>query len=194
LKPPKPLNHQNWSFSYREKPQFLHVIVGVGVAVLSCYLLLLSFQSFLAEATTQLLSLGGIAVEKSLGLESPSLVLKLMDGLDLNFALTWQRIGLFSIIIFSLLFVLLSFPLEGSLWLKIAWLEFGTLVGLMWSFIRLSLAVVVAYHFGVGALALAEFITSPFVDFLWVIPVWSLGLSALVSAKERHLLQKEGEL
>jgi len=115
-----------------------------------------------------------------------------MDGLDLRLALTWQRVGLFSIIIFGLLFVFLAFPLEGSLWLKIAWLEFGSVVSLAWSLIRLSIAVLLAYHFGAGALALAEFITSPFVDFLWVIPVWSLGLSTMVSAKRKNAAPKKG--
>jgi len=192
LRSPRSLNHRSWGFPHREKPQYLHVIVGAGVAILSCYILLLYFRPFLAEATTQLLSLGGIIVEKSLCLEPPTLILKLMDGLDLRLALTWQRVGLFSIIIFGLLFVFLAFPLEGSLWLKIAWLEFGSVVSLAWSLIRLSIAVLLAYHFGAGALALAEFITSPFVDFLWVIPVWSLGLSTMVSAKRKNAAPKRG--
>jgi hypothetical protein len=194
LKPPKPLNHQSWSFPQREKPQYSHVIVGAGVTILSCYLLSQSFRLFLAEITTQLLSSSGIIIQKSLTLEPPSLILKLANGLDLNLALTWQRSGLFSIIIFSLLFVFLVFPLEGPLWLKIAWLEFGNVVGLTWSFIRLSTAALIAYHFGAGAFALTEFITSPIADFLWVIPVWSLGLSWVISTKRKNGISKEGAL
>jgi len=190
LPSPQPLSQRSWRFPHREKPQFLHVIVGAGVAALSYYLLLQSFRPFLAEATTQLLSLGQIAVEKPLSFESPSLVLRLMNGSDLTLALTWQRSGLFSIIIFGLLSVFLAFPLEGPLWLKIAWLEFGNVAGLGWSFIRFSSAALVAYHFGVGAFALVDFVTSPVVDFLWVIPVWSLGLSAVVSAKRKNSAQK----
>jgi len=171
--------------SHRERPHLLHVIVGAGVAAFSYYLLLQSFRPFLAEATTQLLSLVQIAVEKPLGNEPPSLVLRLMNGSDLGLALRWQRSGLFSIIVFGLLFVFLAFPLEGPLRLKIVWLEFGIVVGLAWSFVRLTTAALIAYHFGTGALALAEFVTSPVVDFLWVIPVWSLGLSALVSTKRK---------
>lgn len=192
MKSSRPLNHRSWDFPHREKPQYLHVIVGAGVAILSFYLLLLSFQPFLAEATTQLLSLGRIVVQKPLDFEQSSLVLRLVNGSDLSLALTWQRSGLFSIILFGLLFVFLAFPLEGSLWLKIAWLEFGSFVGLAWSFIRLSTAVLLAYHFGAGALALAEFVTSPFVDFLWVIPVWSLGLSTVFSAKRKNAAPKKG--
>jgi len=169
----QPLRHRSWGFPRREKPQFLHIIMGAGVAILSYYLLLQCFRPFLEETMTELLSLSRIA--------------------DLSLTLTWQRSGLFSIIIFGLLFVSLAFPLKGPLWLKIAWLEFGSFVGLAWSFIRLFTVALVAYYFGAGAFALAEFITSPMFDFLWVIPVWSLGLSLVVSAKRKTLHKKEGE-
>jgi len=109
----------------------------------------------------------------------------------MSLALTWQRSGIFSIIIFGLLFVFLAFPLEGPLWLKVTWLEFGNFVGLAWSFIRLSTTALVAYHFGADAFALAEFVTNPVVDFLWVIPVWSLGLSAVVSANRKRTAPKK---
>jgi len=192
LRSPQTHNQQSWGLPQREEPKFLHVIVGVGVAIFS-YLLFQSLQPFLADATAQLLSLGRIVVEKPLGFEPTSLVVKLTNGQTLSLALTWHRSGLFSIIIFWLLFVFLAFPLKGPLWLKIAWLEFGSIVGLAWSFIRLSTAALVAYHFGAGAFALMEFVTSPVVDFLWVIPVWSLGLSSVVSAKRKALHKKEGE-
>jgi hypothetical protein len=165
--------------------------VGAGVTAISHYLLLQSLRPFLAEATAQLLSLGRIVVEKPLGYEQPSLILKLMNGSDLSLTLTWQRSGFFSIIVFGLLFVFLAFPLEGPLWLKIAWLEFGGFVGLAWSFTRLSTTALVAYHFGARAFALADFVTSPVVDFLWVIPVWSLGLSGVISAKRRNSAPKK---
>jgi hypothetical protein len=159
--------------------------LGTGVAAFSYYLLLQSFRPFLADATTQLLSLGQIAVEKNLSSESPSLVLRLIDGSDLHLVLTWQRSGLFSIIIFGLFFVFLAFSLEGPIWLKIVWLEFGNLAGLAWSFIRLSALALVAYHFGANGFSIADFVTSPVIDFLWVTPVWSLGLSAMISAKRK---------
>jgi len=186
LPSPQPISQRNWGLPRREKPQFLHVIVGTGVATVSYYLLLQSLRPSLAEATVKLLSLGQIAIEKPQSFEQLSLVLRLMNGTDFNLALTWQRSGLFSIIIFGFLFVFLAFPLKGPLWLKILWLEFGGFVGLAWSFIRRSTAALVAYHFGANSFALVEFVASPLVDFLWVIPVWSLGLSAVISTKRRN--------
>jgi len=139
------------------------------------------------DVVSQVLSAGQISVAKSLSSEAPQLVVRLLDGSNLNLALTWQRSGLISITIFGLLFLFLMFPLEGSIWLKIAWLELGFIIGLTWSFIRLSIAVLVAYHLGAGAFAVAEFFTGPFTDFFWVVSVWSLGLSTLISAKNKRV-------
>jgi len=186
LRSSQPLSHGSWGLPHREKPQLIHIILGSGVTAFSYYFMLQSFRPFLAEAMTHLLSLGRIVVEKTLVFEPPTLVLRLMNGSELSLALTWQRSGLFSIIIFGLLFIFLAFPLEGSIWIKIAWLEFGSFVGLGWSFIRLSTLALVAYYFGADAFALADFVTSSLADFLWVIPFWSLGLSVMISAKRKN--------
>lgn len=178
--------------SHRQRPRILHLIVGIGITTIFSYLLLQFFRPLLADSTTQLLSLGKIALEKPLDFENSTLVLRMMDGSDLSLALTWQRSGLFSLIVFEWLFVFLVFPLEGPLWKKIAWLEVGNFIGLAWSFIRLLTVTLIAYHFGTSAFVLAEFVTSPVVDFLWVIPVWAVGLSAVVSARRKSCRQKRG--
>jgi exosortase/archaeosortase family protein len=129
------------------------------------------------------LSTGQISADKSFASEVPQLVIKLLNGSDLTLALTWQRSGLGSIAIFTLLFLFLLFPLKGSLWRKIVWLELGLILGVIWSFIRLSIAVFAVYYLGAGALPVAEFFTGPFTDFIWMVSVWSLALSAMISAK-----------
>ena len=181
--PPSSTSKQSWSFPHQEKPQFLHVIVGVGISIVFCYILLLVCQPFLAESTAQLLSTGHIAVAKTLDAEPPSLLLQMANGSNLSFALTWQRTGVFSIILFCFLFVFLAFPLHGSLWLKIVWLPIGSFVGLLWSLVRLSISILLAYHSGDSLSVLSGFVANPFIDFLWVIPIWSLGLSTLISAR-----------
>lgn len=87
-----------------------------------------------------------------------------------------------SIMIFSLLSVLLTFPLRGPLWCKMLWLGLGNLVGLAWSLVRLSL---LAFMSGAGVSQIVHFAIGPAVDFLWIVPVWSLGLSALASVERR---------
>jgi hypothetical protein len=141
----------------------------------------------LTEAVAQVLSAGQIFVTKSFNSEDPMLIVKLLDGSSLNLALTWQRAGLISIAVFGLLFVFLMFPLEGSIWLKMIWLELGLVIGLTWSFIRLTSAVLVACQFGAGTFAFMEFFTGPFTDFFWIVSVWSLGLSKLVSSNRKRV-------
>jgi len=174
-------------FPRREKPRLRHLFIGLAVSEFSFALLWGSFRYLLIDAITQVLLVGQISLAKSLTSESPQLVVKLLDGSNLNLALTWQRSGLISITIFGLLFLFLMFPLEGPIWLKIAWLELGFIIGLTWSFIRLSIAVLVAYYFGAGAFAVAEFFTGPFTDFFWMVSVWSIGLSTLISAKHKRV-------
>jgi len=176
-------NQPIWEFRYREKPRILHLMVGSAVTALSYAFLWLDFRFLMSDAVTQMLSAGQIFVTKSFTSEAPQLVVRLLDGSDLTLALTWQRSGLGSIAIFAVLFLFLVFPLQCSIWRKIAWLELGFIIGLTWSFIRLSTTVLVAYCFGTGAFAAAEFFTWPFTDFFWMVSVWSLALSAMVSAK-----------
>jgi len=163
------------------------LFIGLAVSALSYAFLWPIFRQLLIDAVVQVLSVGQISVTKSLTSDTPQLVIKLLDGANLNLALTWQRSGLISITIFGLLFLFLMFPLEGSIWLKITLLELGFFIGLTWSFIRFSIALLVAYYFGAGAFATVEFFAGPFTDFLWVVTVWSLGLSMLISAKNKRV-------
>ena len=159
------------------------MLVGSAVSVLSYAFLWFNFKYLLIDSVTQVLSSGQISAVKSFASEAPQLVIRLSDGSDLTLALTWQRSGLGSIAIFTLIFLFLLFPLEGSMWRKIVWLEVGFILGVTWSFIRLSIAVLAAYHFGAGAFIVAEFLTGPFTDFFWMVSVWALALSAMISAK-----------
>ena len=169
----------------RERPQFLHVAVGVVLVAFFGYLLLHYLQTFVAETIVQTLSLAGITYDKIWTAEGTAILMKLADATDFRIVMTWQRSGFLSIVIFSLLFVLLTFPLKGPLWCKIAWLGLGNVVGLVWNFIRLFLLVVAAYYLGTGAFKVVDFVTGPAIDFLWVVPVWSLGLSLLAYDERR---------
>jgi len=85
--------------------------------------------------------------------------------------------------IFSSLFVLLTFPLKGPLWCKIVYLALGNVVGLAWNFVRSLLMVIATYYLGSGAFKVVDFFTGPVIDFIWIVPVWSLGLSLLAYTK-----------
>lgn len=169
----------------RERPQLLHVVAGVAIAAFSYYFLSQFFQAFLIGFLPQFFPLKLVSFDSTLGKDNLLLVARLLNGSGLDVAITWQRSGLFSIVIFGLLFVFLAFPLRGSLLLKVFWLEVGNAVGLMWGFIRLSTFILVAYNYGPNFSTLVEFIMGPISDFLWIVPIWSLGLSTLIFVNRR---------
>lgn len=171
--------------SGKEKPQLLHVAVGVSIIVFSYFSLFSYVHNFLFEAVVHLLSLGQVSVAKSWTLEGPTIVLSLPNKGEFSAVMTWQRSGLLSIMIFGLLFVSLTFPLRGALWCKVIWLLLGGFVGLAWNFVRWCLLLLIVYHVGVSAFNILDFLTGPVLDFLWIVPVWSIGLSVLVSVEKR---------
>jgi len=88
--------------------------------------------------------------------------------------------ALVSLIIFNLIFLFLTFPLRGPLWCKIVWLVFGNVVGVSWGFIRLSFSLFLETDFyGI------DFFLNHVIDFLWIVPIWSLALSSLSMIKKR---------
>jgi len=122
------------SMPHKENPQYLHVVIGVVLAIVLIFVL----QYFLNGS------------------------------------------ALISLVIFNLLFLLLTFPLNGSLWRKIVWLVLGNGVGVLWSLIRLSFSLVLGADFyGI------DFFLSHVIDFLWIVPIWSLALSSLGVIKHR---------
>jgi len=104
---------------------------------------------------------------------------------------TLDETTLISIMVFNVLFVLLTFPLRGPVWCKILWLGMGNIIGLMWNFIRAFL-IALTVETG-GALNVMTFVTGPAVDFLWMVPVWAVGLSALAEAHCQKRKKGEGE-
>lgn len=181
----RPQSLQSSSFPQRDRPQLLHLAVGIATVVFISYLSVHLLQLFLSEALVQMLSAGQIPIVKIWTSEGLALNVSSSVGTDTQIALTPQYSGLLSMVIFSLLFVFLTFPLRGPLWCKILWLSLGNVVGLAWSLLRLSVGVLVAYHFGYEAFTVASFFTGPVADFLWIVPVWCLGLSFLISAERK---------
>jgi len=159
------------------------MLLGIGAVVLSYLVVWSGSRLFMAEAVSQLLSAGRISVASFPSSDAPLLFVKLLDGSTLNLLLTPQRSGVLSVTIFGLLFLLLMYRLDESMWLKIAWFELGLLLGLTWSLIRLSIAIFVSYFLGVNAFPVAEFLTGPITDIFWILTVWSLMLSNLGSKR-----------
>jgi len=99
---------------------------------------------------------------------------------------------LVSIVIFNFLFIFLLFPLEGPLLRKVFLLVLGNLVGLAWYFIQSSFVAASAPYLEEGAFKVVYVIVCPIVDLVWIVSVWSLGLSVLASARRRNELERKG--
>jgi len=93
--------------------------------------------------------------------------------------------ALISIALFNFLFVFLLFPLEGPLFRKVCLLAAGNIVGLAWHFIMLAFGVASVLYLGPDAFKIITVVIGPIIDLLWIVSVWSLGLSVLASAQRR---------
>lgn len=90
--------------------------------------------------------------------------------------------ALISIILFNFLYVFMIFPLYGSLWRKVCLLLFGDIIGWAWNFIESSFAVIATCYFG-DAFNIVHVIAGPIVNSIWIVSIWSFGLSTLSSEK-----------
>jgi len=97
-----------------------------------------------------------------------------------------------SIAVFNFLFIFLIFPLEGPLLRKTFLLLSGNIVGLAWYLVKSSFGAASAYYLGVGAFKVLYVVMGPIIDLIWIVSVWSLGLSFLASTQRRNEKGKEG--
>jgi len=131
----------------RERPNYLHMSVGVGAAVVM-------FLVYLLLRCTP---------------NEPAVV---------------------SIAIFNFLFIFLLFPLEGTLLRKVFLLVLGNLVGLAWYLIQSSFVAASAPYLEAGAFKVVYVIVCPIINLVWIVSVWSLGLSVLASARRKKELEE----
>ena len=139
---------QNSGYRTR-RPNYLHVTVGVGVAV----------AMFLVYSSLHC---------------------------------TPNETALISMAVFNFLFIFLIFPLEGPLLRKVFLLLSGNIVGLAWYLVQSSLGAALTYYVDVGAFKVIYVVMGPIIDLIWIVSVWSLGLSFLASNQRRNEKGKEG--
>ena len=94
--------------------------------------------------------------------------------------------ALIPIALFDFLFVFLLFPLEGPLFRKICLLVAGNCVGLAWYLIQSLFSAASVLYLGTYVFRIITVVIGPIIDLLWVVSIWSLGLSVLASAQRRN--------
>ena len=89
-----------------------------------------------------------------------------------------------TLLILNLLFLSLTFQLNGALNRKIGMLALGNIVGLFWNFVLYFFAIAGVMFFG-AAFNVFYAVFYPLLNFIWIVSFWSLSLSVLPSPK-RH--------
>lgn len=87
------------------------------------------------------------------------------------------------ILFFNAIFIFLIFPFNGPLPYKILLAGVGNVVGLVWEYFLGYLAANTCHYLG-NVYGVLYFIVSPFLELLWIVSMWALGLSVLASKKE----------
>jgi hypothetical protein len=89
------------------------------------------------------------------------------------------------LLFFNAIFVFLLFPLNGPLLYKFSLVGIGNLVGLVWEYFLAYLVANMLHHFGniFGGL---YFMLIPFLELVWIVSMWALGLSILASKQKNH--------
>jgi hypothetical protein len=118
--------------------------------------------------------------------ESSRLVLSLfLEVITLCLITSFRFINIEStvtLLIFNLLFLSLTFQLNGSRNRKVGMLALGNIIGLFWNFFLYFFAIAGVTFFGeVFNVFYAVFY--PLLNFMWIVSFWSLSLSVLPNPK-----------
>jgi hypothetical protein len=83
-----------------------------------------------------------------------------------------------TLMIFNLLFVSLTFQLNGTINRKLGMMALGNVIGLLWSFVLYFFAIAGATFFG-EIFRVFYAVIYPILNFMWIVSFWSLSLSVL---------------
>ena len=162
----------------KTKPVFKHALVlGPLASAVALFLATGYAWDLIGKTTTWFLNAIGFSVYYLSPLRLASV--QLLDGTIAGFHVLIQCSGLVTVAIFSFIYIFTVGLLKGSLLNKITWFLLSISVGFLWNINRLTLVVIIAYNFGLSAFSFAHYILGPFVDFLWIIVMWSLSMSRL---------------
>ena len=132
-----------------------------------------------AQATHFILTLGGVPSLLVFAPNDPTIIVPTAEGEIAIFSVLVECSGLITVAIFGFILAATMGLLQGPLWFKGIWAVLGTAVGLFWNINRLVLIASSTYYIGLGAFEAVHFLFAPMVDFLWMVVVWSIGMSIM---------------
>ncbi len=124
------------------------------------------------------------------GFRADHLVFGILVGIIVSFMLSFlfhTNTELTSmLLIFNILFTLLTFPLNGVLTKKLCMLLLGNVICLVWNSLFLLFAVATAEYFG-SSFEVLYMILNPFLNLIWVVSFWSMSLTIFGVSKGENL-------
>jgi hypothetical protein len=87
-----------------------------------------------------------------------------------------------TLLTFNLLFLSLTFQLNGALNRKLGILALGNIVGLFWNFVLYYFAIAGVTFFG-ESFNVFYAVFYPFLNFMWIVSFWSLSFTILPKPK-----------
>ncbi len=79
----------------------------------------------------------------------------------------------------SLIYVPFLFTVKGPLWVKVSWLFVAIGFSIVWNLLRLSFVTATLYYFGGSVFLLFHYMVGAFVEFVYIVAFYSLGLAHL---------------
>jgi len=176
------IRKEEWKTAFleatRERPVYGHAIVqGVLAFFITIFLASPYAWDLTARATTTILNIIGVRTSYTTPL-SPMYV-RLMDGTLSGFNILLECSGLITVAIFSFISSLTIGLLKGSLLKKMVWFILSVTVGLFWNVNRLVVVIIIACRFGLSTFSFTHYFLGPFIDFVWVVSMWALGMSSM---------------
>jgi hypothetical protein len=89
------------------------------------------------------------------------------------------------ILFFNVIFIFLVFPLDGPLLYKISLAAVGNMTGFGWEYFLSRLVADTCYYLGAASVAIYS-IVNPFLELVWIVSMWALGLSTLASKRKQE--------
>lgn len=184
----------------REKPVFRHALVmgSLAAAIIMCLSMKHSWD-MVASASYYFLKYAGVDVSyypygmgpltlinmRSMTGDLAPILVRLPDGRVAQFYVLIECSGIITLGVFAVISTITVGLLRGSLPAKLGWLLLSMGVGFLWNINRVTLAMFTAYNFGLEAFSLVHYLLAPFVDFVWIVSMWALGMSLLRRGRER---------
>jgi len=103
--------------------------------------------------------------------------------------LDWSCSGVINLCLITLIYVPFLFTIKGPLWVKVFWLFIAIGFSIVWNLLRMSLVTGTLYYFGGIVFLLFHYILGAFIDFVYIVALYSLALAHLSKYEASGVMQ-----